>query len=180
MAPRISEQASRRTQLDSDDEPLATAVVAGSRVNSPGLPAFDLTVDDSDSNTVLDSAVVLATSHDAEDAHDQLSIEEGGHSTVLASPHLMESMSIPVPVHNRFAPLIEGGDVRASRRLVLESGHYSARDSDTDIQRESEVELAIDTPREEIGEPAMPMDLRRRRLVLVGAPPNEDVEWSTS
>ena len=117
MAPRIAEHASRRTQLDSDDEPLATAVVAGSRANSPGLAAFDLTVDDLDTNTVHDSAVVLAMSHDVEDVPDQLSIEEGGHSTVIASPQLMESMSTPVVVHNRFAPLIEGG-VRARRRLV--------------------------------------------------------------
>ena len=41
VAPRIAEQPSRRTQLDSDDEPLATAVVAGSRANSPGLAAFE-------------------------------------------------------------------------------------------------------------------------------------------
>ena len=78
--PRIAEQPSRRTQLDSDDEPLATAVVAGSRANSPGLAAFDLTVDDSDSNTVLE----LATYQHAEDVHDQLSMEEGGHSIVIA------------------------------------------------------------------------------------------------
>ena len=88
MAPGIAEQASRRTQLDRDDEPLATAVVAGSRANSPELAAFDLTIDDSDSNTVHDSAVVLAMSH-AEDVHDQLSFNKG-------------------------SPLIEGGDVRAS------------------------------------------------------------------
>ena len=77
-----------------------------------GWQRLNLTVDDSDSNTVLDSAVVLTTSHDAEDVHDQLCIEEGGHSTVIASLHLMESMSTPVVVHNRFAPLIERGDVR--------------------------------------------------------------------
>ena len=94
--------------------------------------------------------------------------------TMMASPHLTESMSTVV-VHNRFALLIEGGEVRASRRLVLVSGPHNARDSDTDIQRESEVELAIDTPREEVGEQAMPADPRRRRLVLVGGP-NEDAE----
>ena len=68
-------------------------------------------------------------------------------------------------MHNRFALLIEGGDVRASR---------SARDSDTDIQGKSEVELAIATPREEIGEP--PVDLRRRRWSWLVVLQIEDVK----
>ena len=81
MAPRIEEQPSRRIQLDSDHEPLATAVVAGSRANSPGLAAFDFTVDDSDSNTVLDSVVVFWRRAMMPRMYDQLNIEEGGHST---------------------------------------------------------------------------------------------------
>ena len=146
----VRQQPSRRTKLDNDDEPLATAVVAGCRANSPGLAVFDLTVDCSDSNTVFDSAV-LATA---------MLISCASRRAVIASPDLMES----------FAPLIEGGDVRASigKRSPQRKGFG-------DIQRESEVELAIDTPREEMGEPAMPADFRRRRLVLVGGP-NEDAE----
>ena len=48
-----------------------------------------------------------------------------------ASHHFMESMSTPVAVQNIFAPLIEGGDVRASRMLVLVSGPegFGHRDS---------------------------------------------------
>ena len=86
-----------------------------------GVGAFDFTVDDSDrtnnGDEVVDTVpassvapreaglhVMRATSHHAEDEHDQLSIEEGGHSTVFANPHLIESMSTPIAVLNRFAP----------------------------------------------------------------------------
>ena len=47
----------------------------------PGLAAFDFTVDDSDSNTVLDSAVVFWRRAMMPRMYDQLSIEEGDHST---------------------------------------------------------------------------------------------------
>ena len=58
VVPRIAEQASlRQTQVDSDDELLPTAPVADTRVDSPELAAFELTVD---SDEVGDSCRFLA------------------------------------------------------------------------------------------------------------------------
>ena len=183
--------------MDSDDEPLATVVVAQTRAANSKLAAFDLTRDDSYGPNVVDEVcdtvpasshalreagvhMWRATSHRVE-AHDQPSIEEEAHSTMPASEAIKSALSTPVAVQYRFAPLIAEADPRPSRRFVLVGGPEGvAMDSDTETQRSQEVELALDAPLEEMGgsaEPAISVDpLRRRRLVLLGGSQNDDAE----
>ena len=137
VATRIAEQPLRRTQIDSDDELLASKAVAAIRVVSPELPAFVLTVSAGRTSFLKwaterlllflfsrkqENKCGVLTNHFAEDAHDQLITNERNDSTVCESsvdngdPFVNTSCCA-----NKFEPLIVEGYLRANRRFVLVS-----------------------------------------------------------